>query len=90
MIEIAQLAESYGARVSPHCWDSTIVAVAAMAHACAVIPNALIGEYFPDFVGACSRLGVTDLDITGSSATIGDAPGLGVHMDEEALAPYEV
>jgi galactonate dehydratase len=90
MIEIARLAESYGARISPHCWNSTIVAVAAMAHACAVIPNALIGEYFPDFVPFCNRLGAIDLDISGSAATIGDAPGLGVHMDEAALAPYEV
>ena len=90
MIEIARLAESYGARISPHCWDSTIVAVAAMAHACAVIANALIGEYFPDFVPLCNRLGAIDLDISSSAATIGDAPGLGVHMDEAALAPYEV
>jgi galactonate dehydratase len=89
MIEIAQLAESYGAQVSPHCWNSTIVAVAGMAHASAVIPNALIGEYFPDFAEFCGRLGAIDLDISGSSVTIGDAPGLGVHMDEEALAPYE-
>jgi len=90
MIEIARLAESYGARVSPHCWNSTTVAVAAMAHACTVIPNALIGEYFPDFTEACSRLGATDLDISGGSATIGNAPGLGVQMNEEALAPYEI
>jgi L-alanine-DL-glutamate epimerase-like enolase superfamily enzyme len=88
--QIAQLAEPYGARVSPHCWNSTIVAVAAMTHASAVIPNALIGEYFPDFVGFCSRLGASDLDISDSSATIGDEPGLGVHMDAEALSSWEV
>jgi galactonate dehydratase len=90
MIKIAQLAEPYGARVSPHCWNSTIVAVAAMTHASAVIPNALIGEYFPYFVGFCSRLGASDLDISDSSATIGDEPGLGVHMDAEALSSWEV
>jgi L-alanine-DL-glutamate epimerase-like enolase superfamily enzyme len=38
----------------------------------------------------CNRFGAIDLDVSGSAATIGDTPGLGVHMDEAALAPYEV
>jgi galactonate dehydratase len=90
MLEIAQLAATYGARVAPHCWNSTTVAVAAMAHACAVMPNALIGEYFPDYEPFCSQFGVLDIDISGGTATIDDAPGLGVRMNEDALAKNEL
>ncbi len=89
MIEIARLADSYGVRVAPHCWNSTLVGVAAMVHACAVLPNALIGEYFPDFETFCSRFGSLDLEISNGVATIGDAPGLGVSMNDDAFSGYE-
>ena len=90
MLEIAQVAMSYGVRVAPHCWNSTTVAVAAMVHACAVMPNALIGEYFPDYEPFCSRFGALDIDISGGMATIGDTPGLGVRMNEDALSGYQL
>ncbi len=90
MIEIAQLAQSYGMRVSPHCWNSTLVAVAAMAHTFAVVPNAVIGEYFADFEPFFSRFGTLDHSLSGGRLTIGGTPGLGVNMHEDALAAYEV
>jgi L-alanine-DL-glutamate epimerase-like enolase superfamily enzyme len=90
MVEIARLAETYDAKIAPHCWNSTTVAVAAMAHACAVMPNALIGEYFADYEPFFSQFGELDIDISGGTATIGDAPGLGVRMNEQALAGYEI
>ena len=90
MLEIARLAESYGAKVAPHCWNSTTVAVAAMAHACAVMPNALIGEYFPDYEPFCGRFGILEFDLSGGKATVGETPGLGVRMDEDALAGHEI
>lgn len=90
MLEIGRLAESFGAKVSPHCWNSTLVGMAAMVHACAVMPNALIGEYFPDFRPFCDRLGATSIEISGGLATIGDAPGLGVSMNEDVLDGYEL
>jgi L-alanine-DL-glutamate epimerase-like enolase superfamily enzyme len=61
-----------------------------MVHACAVMPNALIGEYFPDYEPLCSQFGVLDIDISGGTATIDDAPGLGVRMNEDALAKHEL
>lgn len=90
MIEIAKLAESHGAMVSPHCWDSTLVGTAAMVHTCAVLPNALIGEHFPQYGPFCDSIGSTDIEISDSTAMIGDAPGLGVRMNEDALARYEI
>lgn len=88
MLEIARLAATYDVNVAPHNWNSTIVGVAAMAHACAVMPNALIGEYFPDYEPYCDRFGATDLDLSGGAVTIGDAPGFGIRMNEEALSHH--
>jgi len=90
MLEIAELAGKHGVKIAPHCWNSPLVAVAAMAHACAVMPNALIGEYFPDYEPFCSQFGALDIGIAGGTVTIGDRPGLGVHMNEAALAAHEV
>ena len=89
-IEIAQMAESYGARVSPHCWNSPMVGTAAMVHTCMVVPNALISEYFPDFVPFFHGFGTVNIDISDGAASIGGAPGLGVSMNEDVLAEYEV
>ena len=90
MLEIARMAAAYDVQIAPHCWDSTLVATAAMVHTCAVMPNALIGEHFPQYGPFCSKLGTSALEITGGMAILGDAPGLGVVMDDVALAPYEV
>ena len=89
MIEISRLAESYGVSISPHCWNSTLVGTAAMIHTIAVLPNAIIGEYFPHYEPFFAELGELHIDITSSIATIGDAPGLGVSMYEDALASHE-
>ena len=90
MIEIGRMAQSYGARMSPHCWDSTLVATAAMVQTMAVLPNALIGETFPQYATFCAEFGDLDIEIRDSTAIIGDAPGLGVRMDKDALAAHEV
>ena len=89
MIEISRLAKSYGARISPHCWNSTLVGTAAMIHTIAVLPNAVYGEYFPHYAPFFAGLGELHIDITNSTAMIGDEPGLGVHMNENALAGHE-
>ena len=70
-------------------WNSTLVATAAMIHTIAVLPNAIIGEYFPHYAPFFAELGELHIDITSSIATIGDAPGLGVRMYEDALASHE-
>jgi galactonate dehydratase len=90
MIEIGRLAESRGAKISPHCWNSTLVATAAMIHAIAVLPNAIIGEYFPQYAPLLDGFGQLQLDISNGTATIGDTPGLGVIMDDDALARHEI
>ncbi len=54
-----------------------------------VLPNAIIGEYFPHYAPFFAELGELHIDITSSIAMIGDAPGLGVRMYEDALASHE-
>tara|TARA_B100000676_G_scaffold309716_2_gene374087 strand:- start:843 stop:1382 length:540 start_codon:yes stop_codon:yes gene_type:complete len=48
-LDIARQAEAHDVLIAPHCWNSTLVGAAAMVHTCAVLPNALIGEYFPQY-----------------------------------------
>ncbi|MBC8240698.1 MAG: mandelate racemase/muconate lactonizing enzyme family protein [Alphaproteobacteria bacterium] len=88
ILKIAALAKTHAAQVSPHCWDSMAVALAAMVHVCAVMPNALAGEYFPEYVPFCEQFARLDLVIADGTAALSDTPGLGVHMDEGALAAY--
>ncbi|MEM1154757.1 MAG: mandelate racemase/muconate lactonizing enzyme family protein, partial [Pseudomonadota bacterium] len=90
MIETAQLAASYGASISPHCWNSTLVATAAMAHFMAVMPNATVGEYFPQYASFFDQFGEIAFDLNKGAAMIGDAPGLGVSMRDDALADYRM
>lgn len=90
IIEIAGMADAFDVLVAPHCWNSTLVGAAAMVHTCAVMPNALIGEYFPQYEPFCSRLGSVDMEVTKGVAVLGDAPGLGVCMNEDVIASYEI
>ena len=90
VLEIGQLADSYGVKVSPHCWDSTLIGTAAMIHAMAVMPNMIIGEYFPHYAAFCSEFGELLLEIDGGTVTVGHSPGLGVRMNESALASCEI
>ncbi|MEM8660944.1 MAG: enolase C-terminal domain-like protein, partial [Pseudomonadota bacterium] len=90
MLETAKLAASYDVSISPHCWNSTLVATAAMIHAMAVIPNAIIGEYFPQYASFFDQFGELVFDLKQGAAMIGDTPGLGVNMREDALADYRI
>jgi galactonate dehydratase len=85
--EIAAMAEVYHVVVSPHNYNSTTIGLAATAHAAAGMPNFLITEYFVNFEETGKSIanslvpvdGVIDLPTT---------PGLGVEINEEALAQY--
>lgn len=88
MMELAKLADAQSVKISPHCWDSMTLALAAMVHICAVLPNALAGEYFQDYVPFCETLARLDFSVVDGHATLPDTPGLGVHMDEEAFEAF--
>jgi len=86
--EIAAMAEVYSVAVSPHNYNSTTVGLAATAHLCAVIPNFLITEYFVNFEAVGKEISSGTLVAENGYLALPTAPGLGIEIDEQALARY--
>jgi galactonate dehydratase len=85
LLEIAAMAEAFSVAVSPHNYNSTTIAMAAMLHASALIPNLLPAEIYPDHVPHGTQFARVDFEIAGGAATLPRSPGLGVTIDETAL-----
>jgi galactonate dehydratase len=86
--EIAAMAEPFLVAMSPHNYNSTLVALASTVHASATMPNFTITEYFLPFVDFCDRISPNQLKPRNGYIELPDAPGLGVDVDEEALRKY--
>jgi galactonate dehydratase len=86
--EIAAMAEAYSVMVSPHNYNSTTVGLSATAHLCATIPNFLITEYFVNFETVARAVSTGGLVAEDGYITLPTASGLGIEIDEEALAAY--
>lgn len=86
MLSIGALAEAHGVAISPHSWNSTTVAYMAMLHVCAVMPNATYAELYYDYLELGQRYARCDSQIINGYATLPQSPGLGVEIDESALA----
>jgi galactonate dehydratase len=86
--EIAAMAEPYSVAVSPHNYNSTTVGLAATAQLCATIPNFLITEYFVNFAAVGKEISRGTLVAENGYLTLPTAPGLGIDIDEAALARY--
>ena len=86
--EIGAMAEAYHVAIAPHGYNSTAVGLAAMLHGVAAMPNFLIGEYFVNFEKMSNLYNRTPLVAVDSYVALPTAPGLGVDMDEEALAAH--
>jgi len=86
MLQIAEEAEKVGITVSPHCWNSTTIAVAAMLHVCRVMPNAGHAEIATGYDSAGRRFVDPGYVIPGGTARVADAPGLGVMVDTDRLS----
>jgi galactonate dehydratase len=86
--EIAAMAEPYSVSVSPHNYNSTTVGLSATAHLCATIPNFLITEYFVNFEAVAREVAIGGLVAQGGYLALPTAPGLGLDIDEAALARY--
>ena len=88
--EIAAQAEPYYVAVSPHNYNSTTVGLAATVQASAVMPNFLITEYFVPFEEIGREICPNALVPRNGYVDLPNGPGLGVNLDEEALArhPY--
>jgi galactonate dehydratase len=83
--EIAAMAESFLVAVSPHNYNSTVIALAATVHASATMPNFIITEYFLPFVEFGDRISPNQLKPKNGYIELPTAPGLGVDLDEKAL-----
>ncbi|MGE5526808.1 MAG: mandelate racemase/muconate lactonizing enzyme family protein [Rhodospirillaceae bacterium] len=86
--EIAAMAESFLVAMSPHNYNSTLVALASTVHASAVMPNFIITEYFLPFVDFCDQISPNQLKPKNGYITLPTTPGLGIDVDEEALKKY--
>ena len=86
--EIGAMAEAYHVAIAPHGYNSTAVGLAAMLHGVAAMPNFLIGEYFVNFEEMSNLYNRTPLVAKDSYVALPTVPGLGVDMDEEALAAH--
>jgi len=86
--EIAAMAEPFLVAVSPHNYNSTLVALASTVHASATMPNFIITEYFLPFVDFCDRISPNQLKPKNGYIELPTAPGLGVDVDEAALLKH--
>jgi galactonate dehydratase len=85
-LAISSLAQAFSAQMTPHNYNSMTVAMAAMLHVSAVTPNLLVAEYVPAFQAMSDRLAACDFRIVNGTAGLPEAPGLGVAMNDQALA----
>lgn len=83
--EIAAMAEAFLVAVSPHNYNSTVLALAATVHAAATMPNFVITEYFVPLEPFGSRVSPNALRPKNGYLELPTAPGLGVEIDEGAL-----
>lgn len=86
-LEIAALAEAFRVGISPHCYNTMSLGLAAMLQAAALVPNLVACEYFPAFRAASEALVETPIEIRDGQAMLPEGPGLGVTVKEAALTP---
>jgi galactonate dehydratase len=86
--EIAAMAEPCHVAVSPHNYNSTTVGLAATLQAAAGMPNFLITEYFVNFEEMGRAIARSPFSVENSHIVLPTAPGLGIDLDEDALARY--
>jgi galactonate dehydratase len=89
-LEVAAMAEAFSVAVSPHNYNSPTIAMAAMLHAAALMPNLLTAELYPDYLACGARFAETGFDIAAGEATLPRSPGLGVTINEDALSRVAV
>jgi galactonate dehydratase len=86
--EIAAMAEPFLVAMSPHNYNSTLVALASTVHASATMPNFIITEYFLPFVDFCDKISPNQLKPKNGYIDLPVAPGLGVDVNEEELKKH--
>lgn len=85
ILVIAKLAHENNIRISPHCWNSMTISVAAMLQICSVLPNAEMAELFPDFMTHSNQFMSSRYKITNGKIEVPDNLGLGIDMNEDII-----
>ena len=88
LLEIGAMAEPYFVAVSPHNYNSTLLALSATVQASACMPNFIITEYFLPFVEMGDKVCRNQLKPENGYIPIPTNPGLGLEIDEEAVKKY--
>src|SRR3984893_2175291 len=86
--EIGAMAEPWHVAMSPHNYNSTTVGLASTLQVSACMPNFLITEYFVSFEDRGRELARTPFEVSNGYIQLPTTPGLGVELDEAALARY--
>ncbi len=86
--EIAAMAEPHYVAISPHNYNSTVIALAATVQASALMPNFIITEYFLPFVELGDEVSPNQLKPVNGYIPLPTAPGLGVDINEDALKKH--
>ena len=86
--EIAAMAESYHISVSPHNYNSTTIGLAATLQASAGMPNFLITEFFVNFEPIGREMSMVPFELESGYIELPSGPGLGIDLDEAAMARY--
>ena len=86
--EIAAMAESYHISVSPHNYNSTTIGLAATLQASAGMPNFLITEFFVNFEPIGREISMAPFEVESGYIELPSGPGLGIDLDEAAMARY--
>ncbi len=86
--EIAAMAEAYCVAVAPHGNNSTTVGLAASLQVGACIPNFLIMEYPISWESVANEIAKNPLRVENGTIALPTASGIGIDLDEGALARY--
>lgn len=84
---IAELAEMHYMSIAPHNMTSPITAIAS-AHICSTIPNFLALEYHSHNIPLWSEMLDLKDPIQQGFIAVPDGPGLGIALDEQAIAAH--
>ncbi len=86
--EVAAMAEAHTVGLAPHGHNSTTVALAASFQVAATAPNFLIMEYPVAWESAASEVAVNPFRVENGYVALPTASGIGIELDEGALARY--
>lgn len=89
-IRVAEIAQSRGRRIVPHCWKSGI-GIAASAHLAAAVDHCPYIEFLPLELAESPlrrELLIADLPVVDGTISLGKSPGLGIEINRDALRKY--